>query len=253
MGGTNFNGLALVHELVRQGHDVTILNRGRSEADIPDSVARLVGDRRRARHDPGCAGRNRVGRGPRRHRLSPGRRRADGRAVPRRGRPLHLRQLDRHLRGHGASCRSPRSIPTTAASSRTNTASTSSCAKTSSGPPTPSTGSPPPACPSRWCSGPHNMIPAREQMMFRRIVDGRPVLVPGDGQTLLQLGHVDDQAKALAADDGQGGDVWPALQPHRARNSSPATSTWRRLPPRDRPRRRRSPDPAGDDGTPLGR
>ncbi len=45
--------------------------------------------------------------------------------------------------------------------------------------------------------GPRNMIPAREQRMFRRIVDGRPVLVPGDGQTLLQLGHVDDQARAL--------------------------------------------------------
>ena len=45
MGGTNFNGLALVHELVRQGHDVTVLNRGRSEADIPGSVARLVADR----------------------------------------------------------------------------------------------------------------------------------------------------------------------------------------------------------------
>ena len=27
MGGTQFNGLALVHELVRSGHDVTILNR----------------------------------------------------------------------------------------------------------------------------------------------------------------------------------------------------------------------------------
>ena len=45
MGGTNFNGLALVHELVRQGHEVTVLNRGRSTAEIPDSVSRLVADR----------------------------------------------------------------------------------------------------------------------------------------------------------------------------------------------------------------
>ena len=45
--------------------------------------------------------------------------------------------------------------------------------------------------------GPRNMIAAREQAMFRRILDGRPVLVPGDGTTLLQLGHVDDQARAL--------------------------------------------------------
>ena len=38
MGGTQFNGLALVHELVRQGHEVTVCNRGRTESDIPDSV-----------------------------------------------------------------------------------------------------------------------------------------------------------------------------------------------------------------------
>ncbi|NDH88259.1 MAG: NAD-dependent epimerase/dehydratase family protein [Actinobacteria bacterium] len=45
MGGTQFNGLALVHELVRQGHEVTVCNRGRTESDIPDSVGRLVADR----------------------------------------------------------------------------------------------------------------------------------------------------------------------------------------------------------------
>ena len=39
MGGTQFNGLALVHELVRQGHEVTVCNRGRTESDIPDSVS----------------------------------------------------------------------------------------------------------------------------------------------------------------------------------------------------------------------
>ncbi len=56
MGGTNFNGLALVHELVRQGHDVTVLNRGKSEATIPESVHRLVGGpapvARRSHADP---------------------------------------------------------------------------------------------------------------------------------------------------------------------------------------------------------
>ena len=45
MGGTQFNGFALVHELVRSGHDVTVCNRGRTEAEIPGSVARLVADR----------------------------------------------------------------------------------------------------------------------------------------------------------------------------------------------------------------
>ena len=45
MGGTQFNGRALVHELVAAGHDVTICNRGRTESDVPEEVARLVADR----------------------------------------------------------------------------------------------------------------------------------------------------------------------------------------------------------------
>ena len=45
MGGTQFNGLALVHELARTGHDVTILNRGKTNAVLPRSVRRLIGDR----------------------------------------------------------------------------------------------------------------------------------------------------------------------------------------------------------------
>ena len=35
MGGTQFNGLALVHELARTGHEVVILNRGQTQADLP--------------------------------------------------------------------------------------------------------------------------------------------------------------------------------------------------------------------------
>ena len=34
MGGTQFNGYALVKELVRTGHDVTIVNRGKTEAAL---------------------------------------------------------------------------------------------------------------------------------------------------------------------------------------------------------------------------
>ena len=45
MGGTQFNGLALVHELVRQGHDVTIVNRGQTDAPLPEGINRLYADR----------------------------------------------------------------------------------------------------------------------------------------------------------------------------------------------------------------
>ena len=45
MGGTQFNGLALVHELVRNGHVVTVLNRGKTAATLPRDVRRLTADR----------------------------------------------------------------------------------------------------------------------------------------------------------------------------------------------------------------
>jgi nucleoside-diphosphate-sugar epimerase len=45
MGGTLFNGYALVRELVRTGHDVTILNRGKTQVELPRSVRRVIGDR----------------------------------------------------------------------------------------------------------------------------------------------------------------------------------------------------------------
>src|SRR5690606_24965042 len=45
--------------------------------------------------------------------------------------------------------------------------------------------------------GPHNPLADREQRMFARLLAGRPVLIPGDGTALSQVGHVDDQARAL--------------------------------------------------------
>ncbi|MCW1383601.1 NAD-dependent epimerase/dehydratase family protein [Novosphingobium sp. KCTC 2891] len=47
MGGNRYIGLQLVHELVEQGHDVTVLNS--HEASLPPGVHRLHGQR----HDPG--------------------------------------------------------------------------------------------------------------------------------------------------------------------------------------------------------
>ena len=48
MGGTRFNGLHLVHELVRCGHRVTTVNRGITEARLPREVRRLYADRKDA-------------------------------------------------------------------------------------------------------------------------------------------------------------------------------------------------------------
>jgi 2'-hydroxyisoflavone reductase len=45
LGGTGFIGPHLVRHAVARGHRVTIFTRGRHDADLPDPVARLIGDR----------------------------------------------------------------------------------------------------------------------------------------------------------------------------------------------------------------
>lgn len=46
LGGTRFVGLRLVRYLASQGHDITILNRGRAQAQLPPGIKRLYADRR---------------------------------------------------------------------------------------------------------------------------------------------------------------------------------------------------------------
>lgn len=46
MGGTGFIGSWVVRHLVAMGHEVMVFSRGRKEADLPDGVARAVGDQR---------------------------------------------------------------------------------------------------------------------------------------------------------------------------------------------------------------
>ena len=48
IGGTRFVGLRLVRALAREGHDVTLLNRGRTQAQLPAGLKRLTADRRNA-------------------------------------------------------------------------------------------------------------------------------------------------------------------------------------------------------------
>jgi 2'-hydroxyisoflavone reductase len=45
LGGTGFIGPHLVRHAVARGHRVTIFTRGRAQADLPESVVRLLGDR----------------------------------------------------------------------------------------------------------------------------------------------------------------------------------------------------------------
>jgi nucleoside-diphosphate-sugar epimerase len=45
IGGTRNLGHLLVHDLVRQGHRVTVFNRGKTRDELPENVERLRGDR----------------------------------------------------------------------------------------------------------------------------------------------------------------------------------------------------------------
>ena len=45
LGGSRFIGLHLVRLLHDGGHQVTVLNRGQTQSDLPDNVVRLIADR----------------------------------------------------------------------------------------------------------------------------------------------------------------------------------------------------------------
>lgn len=196
MGGTQFNGLALVKELVRTGHDVTVLNRGKSNADIPASVHRLYADRTdhaamrevlgglefdcvqdmSAYHPEDVELMIELFAGRTGHYvfasstvtyaasdiLPIAEGFADERGEAQIEYGLHkLLCEDILFRAHRE-----RGFPAT-------------------------------SVPFSMVFGPHNALPDREQRMFVRLLTGRPVLIPGAGNTLGQVGHVDDQARAL--------------------------------------------------------
>jgi nucleoside-diphosphate-sugar epimerase len=196
MGGTQFNGLALVRELVRTGHDVTVLNRGKSKAALPKRVRRLYCDRTDSEkmrevlggEDFDCI-----------HDISA-------------YRPDDVQLMADIFRG--------RTGHYIFASSTVTYAATHLLPITEDHPDERGKdqndygmnkllcedilrrefrerGFPASIAAFSMVFGPHNIIPEREQRMFIRIARGRPVLIPGDGTTIQQVGHVFDEARAL--------------------------------------------------------
>lgn len=196
MGGTRFNGLALVHELHKHGHEVTILNRGVTEAAIPRGVRRLTADR----NDPDAL------------RAALGDAEFDcvqdisGYTLD------QVRSLVEILQGRIGHYIFASSTVTYAATHLLPIRETSAVDAT----PRQSEYArnkiecedylfrlhrrerfPATSVPFSMVSGPNNIIPDREQRMFMRLLLGRPILVPGDGTTVGMIGHVDDEARAL--------------------------------------------------------
>jgi nucleoside-diphosphate-sugar epimerase len=54
IGGTRFLGAAIARELLRHGHDVTVLHRGQTPGDLPAEAKHLFGDARNAAFVEAC-------------------------------------------------------------------------------------------------------------------------------------------------------------------------------------------------------
>lgn len=198
MGGSRFNGLALVESLVADGHDVTTFNRGITNTDLPRGVTQLHGDRKDhaslretlAGHDFDVIHdtsayvlddvqslvelyRGRIGHyvfasscavyEPK-HTILP---------IPEDA-PLNLSEAENNNYGRNKVLCERYLV----AQHREN-------------------GFPVSITRYPMVYGPRNFSPVREALMFTRLLEGRPVLIPADGTTLSHLSYVHDQAKAM--------------------------------------------------------
>lgn len=196
MGGTQFNGLALVRELAQTGHEVVILNRGKSQAKLPIGIERVFADRTNEAQMRDVLGSVDVDavidvsayraedvrlmvdifRGRIAHYIfisSTVIYKASDHFPITEDHPVERGAIQNEYGKNKLECedilirewrenRFPASI---AAFS--------------------------------MVMGAHNILPDREQRMFQRILQDRPILIPGNGRTLQQIGHAEDQARAL--------------------------------------------------------
>lgn len=196
MGGTQFNGLALVKELVKTGHDVTILNRGQSDAVVPRRVNRLYCDR--TDHE--------------KLRETLGRVDFDCVFDISAYRPEDVQLMAEIFRGrighyifasstviYAASKILPitEDFPLERGDAQNEYGMNKILCEDILMREYREQNFPVSIAAFSMVFGPNNIIPEREQRMFVRIAQGRPVLIPGDGTTVQQIGHVYDEARAL--------------------------------------------------------
>lgn len=202
MGGTQFNGLALVNELCAQGHQVSIVNRGKTEAELPAGVERLVCDRTDA-----DAMRRVLGGlefdcvfDVSAYRLE------DVKLMTEifEGRVGHYVFISSTVI-YAASDQ----LPITEEHAVDRSEGQNEYARNKLDCEDflfarhAETGFPATVVALSMVFGPRNILPDREQRMFARLLLGRPVMIPGDGVGLAQVGYVEDQARALRMVMGQ--------------------------------------------------
>jgi len=196
IGGTSFNGLALVRELAKHGHEIAVLNRGKTPAELPRGVRRLVADRTDTSSMRAALGRE------------------DFDAVydVTAYRPEDVMLASELLRGRTGHYVF---VSSTVIYAPSNLLPIGESHPVDRSPQQNEYGRLKIACedflvrehrerrfPATTVAlamvfGPHNALLDREQRMFARLLEGRPIAIPGDGTTLAQIGHVEDQARAL--------------------------------------------------------
>ena len=197
LGGSRFIGLHLVRLLVDKGHEVSVLNRGRTSADLPDAVARLHADR----YDKGQV-RTALGNssydvvfdisGYDPDSLKPVLSALEGNI----GRfvfcsttavyaPSHAYPVTEDFPQHRDSPRKYSTDKIACEDLLRDAHQTRDFPVTIIRPP--------------YVYGPDNYIAAREFSFFARLSQGRKIIVPGDGLNLIHLVHVDDLANAFLA------------------------------------------------------
>lgn len=207
MGGSAFNGRALVPVLVEHGHDVTLCNRGRTVVQHPPGVETLVADRT----DP--AGMRSVLGGTEWDCV------LDMTAYHPEDVELMVEIFDGAV-GHYVYVSSCVIYATVSAE---HPGPITEAHPVDTGPDQfeygidklraedvlvrahAANGFPGTTVPLGMSFGPHNALPTREQRMFERMTTGRPILMPGDGSATTVVGHVHDQALAFEALMGKEG------------------------------------------------
>ncbi|MBW2268622.1 MAG: NAD-dependent epimerase/dehydratase family protein [Deltaproteobacteria bacterium] len=202
MGGTMFNGFALVGELCAQGHAVTVVNRGKTQADLPRGVERLVCDRTDA-----DAMRRVLGGlefdcifDVSAYRLE------DVQLMTEifEGRVGHYVFISSTVI-YATSDLLPitEEHPVDRSERQNEYALNKLACEDFLFERNAQTGFPATVVALSMVFGPRNILPDREQRMFARLLLGRPVMIPGDGTALAQVGYVEDQARALRMLMGQ--------------------------------------------------
>jgi len=196
MGGTQFNGLALTRELAKHGHDVTIVNRGKTPVELPLGVKRRFADRTDAAALASALANDEW----------------DVVYDVNAYRPEDVKAMAELLRGrvghyvfvsstviYAASDRLPihEDLPLDRSPQQNEYGRLKIECEDFLVRELRERGFPGTTVALSMGFGPNNILPDREQRMFARLLQRRPILIPGDGSTLAQIGHVDDQARAL--------------------------------------------------------